>query len=289
MIPEFAIREWNEIVPWTESEQVEQDLLICRALTEIYKDEYLASHLAFRGGTALHKLYLSPQPRYSEDIDLVQIKAEPIKETYDHIRDALSFLGEPKVKQKRNNNTLIFRMESEIPPVVPIHLKVEINCKEHFNVLPMQEIPFSVSNKWYQGECNVLTYQLDELVGTKLRALYQRRKGRDLYDLYKALTTKDLNIDNVLKCYHQYMDFVVDHIPTYKEFIINMEDKMQDEDGSPFTAHTTNQVPFIVCGAPFKNVKLRDGGILADVAPTLLDMMDVEKPAEMSGESLIIK
>ena len=86
MIPEFAIREWNEVVPWTESEQVEQDLLICRALTEIYKDEYLASHLAFRGGTALHKLYLSPQPRYSEDIDLVQIKAEPIKETYDHIR-----------------------------------------------------------------------------------------------------------------------------------------------------------------------------------------------------------
>lgn len=54
MIPEFAIREWNEVVPWTESEQVEQDLLICRALTEIYKDEYLASHLAFRGGTALH-------------------------------------------------------------------------------------------------------------------------------------------------------------------------------------------------------------------------------------------
>ena len=166
----------------------------------------------------------------SEDIDLVQIKAEPIKETYDHIREALSFLGEPKIKQKKNNNTLIFRMESEIPPVVPIHLKVEINCKEHFNVLPMQEVPFSVSNKWYQGECNVLTYQLDELVGTKLRALYQRRKGRDLYDLYKALTTKELNIENVLNCYHQYMDFVVDHIPTYKEFIINMEDKMQDEE-----------------------------------------------------------
>ena len=62
MIPEFSIREWNEVVPWTESEQVEQDLLICRALTEIYKDEYMASHLAFRGGTALHKLYLSPQP-----------------------------------------------------------------------------------------------------------------------------------------------------------------------------------------------------------------------------------
>ena len=49
MIPEFAIREWSEHVPWTESEQVEQDLLICRALTEIYKDEYLA-FLAFAEG-----------------------------------------------------------------------------------------------------------------------------------------------------------------------------------------------------------------------------------------------
>lgn len=230
MIPEFAIREWNEQVPWTESEQVEQDLLICRALTEIYKDEYLASHLAFRGGTALHKLFLAPQPRYSEDIDLVQVNAEPIKETYDRIRDALAFLGEPKVKQKKHNNTLIFRVESEIPPVVPIHLKVEINCKEHFHVLPMQEIPFSVSNKWYNGECKVLTYQLDELAGTKLRALYQRRKGRDLYDLYKVLATTDVNTDNVLTCYQKYMDFVVDHIPTYKEFILNMENKMLDDE-----------------------------------------------------------
>ncbi len=230
MIPEFAIREWSAVAPWTESEQVEQDLLICRALIEIYSDEYLASHLAFRGGTALHKLYISPQPRYSEDIDLVQINAEPIKETIDHIREALSFLGEPNVKQKRNNNTLIFRVDSEIPPVAPIHLKVEINCKEHFNVLPMQKIPFSVSNKWYNGNCSVLTYHLDELVGTKLRALYQRSKGRDLYDLYKALTTKDINIENVLKCYNQYMNFVVNHIPTYNEFIMNMGDKMQDDE-----------------------------------------------------------
>ena len=139
MIPEFAIREWSEHVPWTESEQVEQDLLICRTLTEIYKDEYLASHLAFRGGTALHKLFLSPQPSYSEDIDLVQVNAEPIKETYDRIRNALAFLGEPKVKP-------------------------------------------------------------------------------------------DINIDRVLACYQKYMEFVVGHIPTYKEFIINMEDKMQDDE-----------------------------------------------------------
>ncbi len=66
-------------------------------------------------------------------------------------------------------------------------------------------------------------------------------------------------------------------------------DKMLAEDGSPFTAHTTNAVPFIVVGDNFKDVKLRDDGILADVAPTLLDMMEVPVPTEMSGKSLIIK
>ena len=241
MIPEFAINEWSTIAPWREKEQVEQDLLICRALVEIYNDEYLASRLAFRGGTALHKLYMHPQPRYSEDIDLVQINAEPIKETYIHLRQALPFLGEPVVKQKRHNNTLLFRLQSDGLPSMPIHIKVEINCKEHFSVLPLVKVPFKVESMWYKGEAELLTYQLDELIGTKMRALYQRRKGRDLFDLYKALTTTNLNIDNVLRAYNEYMDFVVEHKPTYKEFIINMADKMQDDE---FLGDTTGMLRF---------------------------------------------
>lgn len=66
-------------------------------------------------------------------------------------------------------------------------------------------------------------------------------------------------------------------------------DKMIAEDGSPFTAHTTNRVPLILVGESFKDVKLRDGGILADIAPTLLEVMGEEVPEEMTGKSLIIK
>lgn len=230
MIPKDAITEWNQFAPWSSEVQVEQDLIICKALVEIYKDNYLADHLAFRGCTALHKLYLHPQPRYSEDIDLVQIEASPIKETYDHLRDVLAFLGEPKVKQKKHNNTLIFRMTSSGVPSLPIHLKVEINCKEHFSVLPMKREPFEVKSQWYEGGAELLTYQLDELVGTKLRALYQRLKGRDLYDLYKALTMANVNVENVIRCYREYMAFVVDHTPTYKEYVLNMEEKMKDDE-----------------------------------------------------------
>jgi hypothetical protein len=56
MIPKIAITEWTNTVPWIDIKQVEQDLIICRTLVAIYSDEFLASHLAFRGGTALHKL-----------------------------------------------------------------------------------------------------------------------------------------------------------------------------------------------------------------------------------------
>lgn len=94
----------------------------------IYEDEFLSSNLAFRGGTALHKLYLSQQPRYSEDIDLVQIKAGNVGEILDKLREVLTFLGRPVIKQKRNNNTMLFKVESTFPPIVPIKLKVEINC-----------------------------------------------------------------------------------------------------------------------------------------------------------------
>ena len=230
MIPEYAIKEWNKTIPWHRNEQIEQDLIICRALVALFSDKYLASHLAFRGGTALHKLYLQPQPRYSEDIDLVQINAEPIKETIDKIREVLSFLGEPKIKQKAHNNTLIFRFDSEIPPVIPIRLKVEINTREHFNVLGLTQHDFRVNNQWFSGNCSVTTYYLEELLGTKLRALYQRRKGRDLFDLYKALSTQNLNIDNIIRCYREYISFVVDNPPTQKEYLQNMELKIKDKE-----------------------------------------------------------
>ena len=135
MIPILAIADWENHYPWANRRQVEQDLIICRALVEIFNDDFLSSRLAFRGGTALHKLYLSPQPRYSEDIDLVQTQPENIGETFDRLRKVLAFLGKPKVLPKRNNNTMIFRVDSTASPGIQLRLKVEINCKEHFSVL----------------------------------------------------------------------------------------------------------------------------------------------------------
>ena len=232
MIPRAYIIEWQQNTPWKTNAQIEQDLVICRALIAIFSDEFLASSLAFRGGTALHKLYLHPQPRYSEDIDLVQIRPEPIKETIKRLQKQLSFVDVSSVvDQRKNNNTLKFRFESEFPPIQPLRLKVEINCKEHFSILDYQKFPFEVKSSWYEGACNITTYRLEELLGTKLRALYQRRKGRDLYDMYKALIqVPELDKQAILHCYQKYMEFVVSQLPSKKQFIQNMEAKMKDDE-----------------------------------------------------------
>ena len=209
---------------------VEQDLIICRALVSIFSDDFLRENLAFRGGTALHKVFLSPQPRYSEDIDLVQIHTGPIKPIMFRLGEVLEWLPNRTTQQKKHSNKLLFKVDSEIPPIQHIRLKVEINCFEHFNVLGLQEVPFRVENSWFTGEAKLTTYHLEELVGTKVRALYQRKKGRDLFDLYMALTARELDIQKVLDCYRNYIEFVADKAPSYKEFVQNMEQKMQDEE-----------------------------------------------------------
>ena len=135
------------------------------------------------------------------------------------------------VKQKKHNNTLVFKVQPTDVDAGEIHLKVEINCKEHFSVFPMVKVPFAVENSWFKGSCEVLTYDLAELIGTKLRAVYQRRKGRDLFDLWKILSmAPELDKEKVMQSYELYLGFTASHLPTYKEFVLNMESKLQDEE-----------------------------------------------------------
>lgn len=96
MIPRPDIAKWQEHAPWKQFAQVEQDLVIRRTLIAIFSDDFLKENLAFRGGTALHKLYLNPAPRYSEDIDLVQTKPGPIKPIMKRLQEVITFLEEPR-------------------------------------------------------------------------------------------------------------------------------------------------------------------------------------------------
>ena len=231
MIPRRYIEECKEFAPWPENSQVEQDLVIERALVEIFSDPFLNENLAFRGGTALHKLFLKPQARYSEDIDLVQVKTGPIKPILVRLRECLAFLGTKRnITTSIHNNTVEYRFDTEIAPIIKMRLKIEINCREHFTVLGLQQVPFKVQNGWFNGECRINTYHIEELLGTKLRALYQRRKGRDLFDLDLALTKLDIDISKLIQCYKEYINFSDGASPTSKMFVVNMLEKMKDDE-----------------------------------------------------------
>ena len=110
MIPRDYITQWRERAPWSEDFQVEQDLVISRALVKVFSDPLLAGALAFRGGTALYKLYLTPPARYSEDIDPVQVEPGPAAPLVDGLRSALDpWLGEARWKQSQGRVTFGYR------------------------------------------------------------------------------------------------------------------------------------------------------------------------------------
>lgn len=76
----------------------------------------------------------------------------------------MEWLPNRTTQQKKHSNKLLFRVESEIPPVQQIRLKVEINCFEHFNVLGLQEVPFRVENSWFVGEAMEQKMQDEEFL-----------------------------------------------------------------------------------------------------------------------------
>ncbi len=228
MIPQAFISAWRKNAPWQDDFQVEQDLVIERAFMSIYNGEYLRKRLAFRGGTALHKLYLSPAARYSEDIDLVQITPEPFGPIMDNLREALSFLGDKPVrKQKQQNNTLIYRFDSEAG--VPLRLKVEVNCREHHTIFGIQEVKYIMQSGWYSGEVLIPTYSVPELLGTKMRALYQRKKGRDLFDLWFAITQMNIDSAKIIEAWNFYMAKENNRV-SKNDFLENLERKIRDPD-----------------------------------------------------------
>lgn len=205
MIPNAHIQAWSAVAPWPDLRQIEQDLIICRALCDLFNAPALKDKIAFRGGTAINKLLFKSPMRYSEDIDLVQTQAEPIGTTVDAIREALAWLGKCGREQAGHSMHLVYRFAPEADPQMNLKLKVEINTREHENLLGIRHYPFAVANDWYQGETSIASFEPEELFGTKLRALLQRRKDRDLFDLQHGLEQLGLDPGRLLACFDHYL------------------------------------------------------------------------------------
>lgn len=209
MIPRMNIIAWSQTAPWAEVRQVEQDLILSRAVVELFSDPQLRNQLRFRGGTALNKLHFPTPLRYSEDIDLVRTEAGPIGPVLDRIRDVLEpWLGRANFDQSPVAPKLRFRVAAEDPAATAqIRLKLEINTAETQAYDPPLHVPFRVDNPWFAGEAEVHTFTHEEMLATKLRALLQREKGRDLFDLAHALDVfQTLDKERLIACFNLYLE-----------------------------------------------------------------------------------
>lgn len=229
MIAGADIAAWmSEGYTWRTNAMVEQDLIISRIVVELFSDPFLRDALIFRGGTALNKLCFPHPLRYSEDVDLVQREAGPIGLVFDAVRRALGgWLGEkPARKQGPGVVNVVYRTLSEDVPPLPLRIKIEINTREHFRVLPIVERHLRVESRWFNGEARIPVYATEELLGTKLRALYQRRKGRDLFDLAAALRDLSPDAAAIVDTFQRYMA-EEDRRITRDEFRANLAAKLE--------------------------------------------------------------
>ncbi len=227
MIPIAYITQWRQFAPWIDNAQVEQDLILSRVIVDLFSDPFLRQELAFRGGTALNKLFFKPAARYSEDIDLVRTSTGAITDIIDALRSRLDpWLGEPQRERKENGFKLRYIFNPEGSPNIKQKIKIEINTRECFTVYDRILEPFSVNSSWFSGESLVNTYQLEELMATKLRALYQRKKGRDLFDLWFALQNDSLDSEKIIHAFQHYMNQENKSI-TRELFELNLDQKLE--------------------------------------------------------------
>ncbi len=262
MIQRAFITEWRSRAPWPLDSQVEQDLVLVRALVDLYSDESVGDQVALRGGTALHKLFSADPERYSEDIDLVQIEAGPIGAVMDSIRRRLDpWLGKSQWKQGHGRVTLYYRFMSEMEPVTPMRLKLEINTREHFSVLGFVKRRIDLASGWHSGSADITTYELEELLGTKLRALYQRKKSRDLFDLWTASRRFSVDRERMVRCFLKYIEHDGLHV-SRAQFEANLRSKLADPDfGRDIEPLLTSAVPW--------NQKAAAEYALNEIAPLL--------------------
>jgi predicted nucleotidyltransferase component of viral defense system len=206
LIPAANITAWRRQAPWPEDAQVEQDLILSRLMVEIANDDLLGPELAFRGGTCIHKLHLATPARYSEDLDYVRRTKSGIKPYLSALKDIATALGLRESGTERSGPMVHARFDTVSTSAVGrIRVKIEINIAETEAYLPRIEVPYAVDSPWWQGEAMISTYPLEELLGTKLRALFQRSKGRDLFDLWHVLTSLAPDETKIVDAFRHYM------------------------------------------------------------------------------------
>jgi len=240
VIPRGAVTEWQARVPWPQPYQVEQDLILARLMIEIAQHQLLGEEFVLRGGTCLHKLHLAEPFRYSEDLDYVRRTRSGIKPYVDALRSIAADVGLEVSSVNASGPIVHVYLDAE--PTVPpgrIRVKVETHIAETTPFRPTITLPLRVESQWFHGEADIPTYELEEMMGTKLRALYQREKGRDLFDLWLVLRD-GAEADAIVGAFQHYMG---DDAFTYPQLRENLRVKLSSDEFNADLETLVSDVP----------------------------------------------
>jgi len=225
VIPQAFITEWGNRVPWPQSQQVEQDLILSRLMIEIAENELLKDELVMRGGTCLHKLHLKEPRRYSEDLDYVRRRHSGIKPYIDELRGIAEQIGLTVSSFNASGPMVHLYLDTDATGGGGIRIKVETNIGETDFFKQPIALDHEVNSRWWTGKAKIPTFLLDEMMSTKFRALYQRRKGRDLFDLWLVLSYEDVSPEAIVNGLHHYM---ATSVFTYPQLRQNLIEKLAD-------------------------------------------------------------
>lgn len=257
MIPDAAITEWSVGAPWPTRGQVEQDLLLSRLIVELASDPYLRDELIFRGGTCLHKMHLPLARRYSEDLDYVRASAggiQPFTQAVTKVGETLGFDVRTQMSAQPKAYLRTTATSGE-----RLRIKVEVNTYERMPALPLMRVAHDVRSSWFSGSAEVQTFAPAELVATKIRALYQRKKGRDLFDLWLALTEMQLAGEDIVAAFAPYRPGDL----TARMAIENLRRKLNDAD------FRDDLVPLVATWPPDYNIDRAAALVIAEVLERL--------------------
>jgi predicted nucleotidyltransferase component of viral defense system len=213
-----ALIAWRSKASWPNPVQVEQDLLLSRLIIEIAGDEVLGPELVMRGGTCLHKLHLPTPLRYSEDLDYVRSTRTGIKPYTQALADVADRVGLIVASRQRSGQMVHVYLDGEpTEGIGRIRIKVEMNISETEPFRPRTSLVHTVETSWWSGTAEILTFQPEEMLATKLRALYQRSKCRDLFDLWLGLTVLQADPEQVVAGFNHYMGSATFSFPELRD------------------------------------------------------------------------
>lgn len=187
MIPQEALSHWDDVVPWDDNRLVEQDLALTRLILDIANHPILLNKLSLKGGTCLHKLWLPEPWRYSEDLDYNRIVASNPLEIINSLKEIAFDTGFKDTIFKQNKLFMHLWLIDALDDGQEFRVKIDIQREIKSDSSAYQYRQFAIDNPWCSKQASVRSNTAEDIVASKVLALFQRSRPRDLFDMWAAI------------------------------------------------------------------------------------------------------